>query len=336
MDPENTALSALAEVGGKLLGGLDITKFANAGIDRRARLLEDRTTKEINADAAATDFDLATIEVRTKLKLAIGDSAVAAIAESNPILLQSLAKSWEYAEREQWNVGKVLVFTAGSLTPDEPGSAPSDEWLHHFVDGAKFMSDDDLRSLWGRVLAQEIRQTGTVSKRTLGVLKTMDKKTALAFQRLRSQAIGFQRWHGISYAVPATHYEKDKDDRFVADFRTRELMRADGLLDGTETGRTVIMNEWTSAVEYQRKVWILKPAGPRIAEHGETVSLECFPFGLTGNEIASAIDITPDQEHETRLINYLASKRVSLIPLPSDCNFGEAIPEEILRVAIDR
>ncbi len=126
MDPESTAMGVLTNIVGKLAGGVDVSKVVNARIDRHARLSDDRTTKEINADAATSEFQLASTDVQTKLKLALGDASVEAIAKHNPAMLGWIARTWEYGEREQWNIGKTLSFAAAALKPGEPGSAPSD------------------------------------------------------------------------------------------------------------------------------------------------------------------------------------------------------------------
>ena len=335
MDPESTALGALAKVGGKLLGGLNIGKLTDARMGRHARLLEDRTTKEINADAATSDFDLATTDVRTKLKLAFGDAAVTAIAKDNPIALRGLGRIWEYAEREQWNVEKTLVYAAAALDPDEAGSAPSEDWVHHFQDGAKFMSDEDLRSLWGSILAQEIRQPGTVSKRTLGVLKTLDKNTALAFQAARSHAIGVPYLGTLTYGVPATHDDRDEDDRYAGDFHTLELMSVDGLLVSSLLGNSVTVSAWRANVDYQGRTWCLKPAGSIEPNVDDKVKIDCLAMGITGNEIAKVINVTRDEEHEKKLIGYLSSKGVAMVPLPPDCELEKPIPVQYHRYIID-
>ena len=336
MDPESTATSAFAKVCGKLLGGLNIGKLANARMGRHARLLEDRTTKEINADAATSDFDLATTDVRTKLKLAFGDAAVAAIDKDNPIALRGLGRIWEYAEREQWNVEKTLEYAAAALSEDEPGSEPSDEWLHHFQDGAKFMSDEDLRSLWGSILAQEIRQPGTVSKRTLGVLKTIDKRTAVAFQRIRSLAFGF--WDpklGAQYGVPVVKDGESDEVRLNADMHTLELMNADGLLISAQSAQVVTLTGWGQVAEYQGKPWCLKPVGAKEAKPDDNIHIPCSPMGVTGNEIARVINITRNKEHEYKLINYLASKGLTMVPLPGDCKLGQPIPTKYHRYVLE-
>lgn len=328
MEPVSTALGVLTYIVGKLARGVDVSKVVNARIDRNARLLDDRTTKEINADAAASELELASTDVQTKLKLALGDASVEAIAKHNPAMLGLIARTWEYGEREQWNIGKTLSFAAAALTADEPGTAPGDEWVHFYQDGAKFASDEDLQSLWGSVLAQEIRQTGSVSKRTMGVLKTIDKETALAFQKMRSQAIGFQDGDTLSYAVPATHDEQEKDDRFAVDFHTRELMNADGLVISSFAGHTLTVSAWQPIVRYQGTTWCLKPLGSREPKQDDTVEISCSAMGLTGNEIAKVVSVTKDKEHVRKLIEYLASKGVSMVPLPSDCKFGQPIPEK--------
>ena len=336
MEPVSTALGVLTYIVGKLAGGVDVSKVVNARIDRNARLLDDRTTKEINADAATSEFQLASTDVQTKLKLALGDASVEAIAKHNPVMLGWIARIWEYAEREQWNIGKTLSFAAAALKPGEPGSAPSDEWVHFYQDGAKFASDHDLQQLWGSVLAQEIRQTGSVSKRTMAVLKTIDKPTAIAFQRMRSQAIGY--WRGGTnpeYMVPRTHDDDEKDDRLAMPFHTREIMNADGLLVSSFPGQAAIMPAWGPVVEYQGKSWALKPAGSSEPRTEDKVTITCSPMGLTGNEIAKVVSVTRNEEHERKLIEYLASKDVSMVPLPPDCAFGQPIPEKYHQYVIE-
>ncbi len=207
--------------------------------------------------------------------------------------------------------------------------------MHFYQDSAKYASDDDLQSLWGSVLAQEIRQTGSVSKRTMAVLKTLDKSTALAFQKMRSQAIGFRGRGTLSYAVPATHDEQDKDDRFAVDFHTRELMSADGLVLSSFAGHTATVSAWQPVVRYQGTTWCLKPLGSREPKQGDTVEISCYAMGLTGNEIAKVIRFTRDEEHERKLIDYLGSKNVALVPMPADCPVGQSIPEKYHRYVIE-
>ena len=321
---EELALTAFGKLVNKTFGGLDLSRIPNALMRRRADRLE-----------ARGDLEVASIDVHTDIMRGIGESAREALADRDAVRLRALSRISGIIEQKEVNVEKALLAAAEALTDSEPGSMPSDDWWLTWQDGAEYASDDGLRRIWGRILAQEIRQTGSVSKRTLGVLKTIDKETALAFQRMRSQAIGFQDGGTLSYVVPATHDEQDEDDRFAVDFHTRELMNADALVLSSFAGHTATVGAWQPIVRYQGTTWCLKPLGSREPKLGDTVKISCSAMGLTGNEIAKVIRFTRDEEHERKLIDYLASKDVSMVPLPSDCKFGQPIPEKYHQYIID-
>ncbi len=46
------------------------------------------------------------------------------------------------------------------------------------------ISDDEMQTLWAKVLAGEANSPGTYSKRTVNLLSDLDKKDALLFQSL--------------------------------------------------------------------------------------------------------------------------------------------------------
>ena len=321
---EELALTVLGKLVNKTFGGLDLSRIPNALMRRRANRLE-----------ARGDLEVASIDVHTDIMRGIGESAREAVVDRDSVRLRALSRISGIIEQKEFNVEKALLAAAEELTDGGPGSMPSDDWWLTWQDGAEYASDDDLRRIWGRVLAQEIRQSGSVSKRTLGVLKTLDKPTAVAFQNMRSQAIGLLDGELVSYVIPATHDDRDKDDRFVVDFHTRELMNADGLVISSFAGQSVTVSAWSPVVEHQGKSWALKPAGSREPKPEDRVTITCSPMGLTGNEIAKVVSVTRNKEHERKLIDYLASKDVSMVPLPSDCKFGQPIPEKYHQYIIE-
>lgn len=56
---------------------------------------------------------------------------------------------------------------------DEP---LSETFFHHWYNHASKVSEDEIRSLWGRVLASEIQAGGSISLRTMNILSTMEKR----------------------------------------------------------------------------------------------------------------------------------------------------------------
>ncbi len=71
----------------------------------------------------------------------------------------------------------------GADTPD-----PDADVVRLLLDGAGYVSEEELQVLWGRTLAGEVRRPGSVSRRTISVLKTMDQRVAVIFARFCSLA----------------------------------------------------------------------------------------------------------------------------------------------------
>lgn len=317
---EESAFKVLAKLVDKTLGGLDVSRIPNALIRRRANRLE-----------ARGDLESASIGVRTDVMRGIGESAREAIADGDAVRLRALSRISGVIEQEEVNVEEALFVAAEELKDGGPGSMPSDDWWLTWQDGVEFASDDDLRRIWGRVLAQGIRSPGSVSKRTLAVLKTIDKETALAFARMRSLAIQIPGQGGLPrFVVPAVHDDQDKDERFDMDIHIRELMNADGLLSSF-TGQTVNVSTGDTIVEYQGEPWVFAPEGIMLIEQSASVELECSPMGLTGNEIAKVVDMKPDPEHKEKLIAYLRRRGIVLVPMGDGYEVGQAIRREDFR-----
>jgi hypothetical protein len=57
------------------------------------------------------------------------------------------------------------------------------DWLAHFFDRCRLVSDAEMQSLWGRVLAEESNRPATFSKRTVDLITTLDKADALLFTK---------------------------------------------------------------------------------------------------------------------------------------------------------
>lgn len=61
----------------------------------------------------------------------------------------------------------------------------SDDWLNKFREDASLVDDEVVREAYARILANEARSPTSISLRTLGVLRYLDRDVAEAFGRLR-------------------------------------------------------------------------------------------------------------------------------------------------------
>ena len=92
--------------------------------------------------------------------------------------------------REMWaevNVSKVLLSAEAALE-DDPQTPPErkvdDDWLFRWRDAASTVSSEELQTLWGQVLAGEIKSPGSFSLRTLEFLKNLSHEEALQIAKV--------------------------------------------------------------------------------------------------------------------------------------------------------
>lgn len=57
----------------------------------------------------------------------------------------------------------------------------NDEWLLNFFDCCENTTDDDMKTIWAKILVGECEKKGSVSKRLLNILRIIDKTTAEKF-----------------------------------------------------------------------------------------------------------------------------------------------------------
>jgi hypothetical protein len=69
-----------------------------------------------------------------------------------------------------------------SAKPDEIES----DWISNFFDKCRLVSDSEMQRLWASLLAEEGNSPGSVSKRSLALLASLDKKDAELFTKFCS------------------------------------------------------------------------------------------------------------------------------------------------------
>jgi len=88
--------------------------------------------------------------------------------------------------KKQANMESV---TTKALPELEDNSRPQDveeDWLVHFFDKCRLVSDDEMQQLWARVLAGEANSPGHYSLRTITALSTLSKDEGELFQNVCS------------------------------------------------------------------------------------------------------------------------------------------------------
>ena len=108
----------------------------------------------------------------------------------------------EEEAKHQKNMEDIISEAEPHLNQDANPDVMDDDWIANLFDKCRIVSDEEMQSLWARVLATEANAPGTLSKRTVNLLSDFDKSDAALFTKL----CGFC-WN-IGYIVPLVFDEQ--------------------------------------------------------------------------------------------------------------------------------
>ena len=103
-------------------------------------------------------------------------------------------KLWDQAKRrrkaeavkEQANIEAAVLGALAALPGPVDDRPISEDWLYQFINHVKGIGDEEMRSVWSKLLAGEATSPGKYSLLTMERLKTMRPKDAILFQQLKS------------------------------------------------------------------------------------------------------------------------------------------------------
>ena len=100
--------------------------------------------------------------------------------------------------RKQNNKEAVAAITIEELKEEPPpteSTGPSEDWMNRFERYAEDASSEDLRIMFGKILAGEIRKPGTVSPATLRFVSELSPETAKLIKRV----LPYSTIHGVCF-----------------------------------------------------------------------------------------------------------------------------------------
>lgn len=119
---------------------------------------------------------------------------IKAIAEEDSLAARAKARLEWTEELRQENIESVVSIAAGQLPEDVSSEAVDPDWTRQFFNAAQDVSDDDMRKLWGKILAGEVSKPGRFSKRTVEFLRTFDKFEAENYEKFCGYLFNNDSW----------------------------------------------------------------------------------------------------------------------------------------------
>ena len=134
--------------------------------------------------------------------------------------LQKRAASRRMKEEmiHQENMESITAKALPQLDENADASQMDDDWIANFFDKCRIVSDDEMQTLWSRILAGEANTPGSYSKRTVNCLSEMDKTEAEMFRNLCAFC-----WY---IAIAYTSIGKPTDIPFLSSQDCMEIVQA--------------------------------------------------------------------------------------------------------------
>ncbi|MCX4152362.1 MULTISPECIES: DUF2806 domain-containing protein [Paraburkholderia] len=99
----------------------------------------------------------------------------------------AVAASATRAVLDEVNVAKAILHAEDILKTDEspaPSAQIDADWLRDWRDAAARVSSDEMQSLWGRILAEEVKSPGNCSLRALNFVRCLSKEEAQKIEKV--------------------------------------------------------------------------------------------------------------------------------------------------------
>ena len=86
--------------------------------------------------------------------------------------------------KKQENIENVMDQAIPRIEDTAQPEKVDDDWFANYFDKVKTVSNEDVQKHWADLLAKEVNQPGSFSKRTVNTLHTLDRKDAILFESL--------------------------------------------------------------------------------------------------------------------------------------------------------
>ncbi len=86
--------------------------------------------------------------------------------------------------KQQQNIEGIIRKSLPHVKSESDPQKMDDDWIAHFFDKSRLVSDEEMQLLWAKILAEETNIPGRFSKRTLNLVSELSKEDASRFADL--------------------------------------------------------------------------------------------------------------------------------------------------------
>lgn len=137
--------------------------------------------KQIRKDADAQAYANRVAAQANANVAVINAHAQSEVADINQ---RALERATNEEIRKQANIESIIDQTIPLIQEDAQPEKLEPDWLVYFFEQSRLTSDEEMQSLWAKILAGQVNKPGSFSKRTISTVVALDKKDAQLFTQL--------------------------------------------------------------------------------------------------------------------------------------------------------
>ncbi|MGO7400344.1 DUF2806 domain-containing protein [Rhizobium ruizarguesonis] len=200
------------------------------------------------------------------------------VQSENAKLFFAAARSPERELRFERNIRKIaeksLPFLRDATSIE---TMPDQTWLDTYSTFAEKISDEDLQTLWGQVLAREFTDSGSISLKTLRVLQDLTKRQANLFAKLCGSVVLVSEDRA---GKEDTHYLSIRLDGGMPDYLKLTGLDFPDLVELADFGLVTL---GTRAFEADAGAWFTY--FDKQFQITDKVAIRCNPLSSVGKEL---------------------------------------------------
>lgn len=130
---------------------------------------------------------------------------------------------------KQQNIENIITLAIPLLDAESKPEEIEEDWLPYFFDRSKLTSDEEMQSLWAKILAGEANQAGSFSKNTIDIVSKLSKKDARLFTNLCSMCWHLEEPTPLVIGAHKIYKEKSLDFSNLSHLKSIGLVTYDAL-----------------------------------------------------------------------------------------------------------
>ena len=136
------------------------------------------------SDAIGVLYEPTHMKRKAKAEIEIVKMNSLAKFDLNDIENRAMKRLLHKETQKQENIESIIEQAVTNLQNDAEPEKLERDWLTIFFDKAENCSDQEMRTLWSKILSREANQHGSFSRKTLEVIATISKEDAHSFTKV--------------------------------------------------------------------------------------------------------------------------------------------------------